>query len=292
MEIIIEVLAYSQQTEACPECKGSGWIRVYQGELICDESLHLIESEEKEYVGEDKCKSCGGSGTLTPSSTRTTSGTKEFTEKVQKELSCADDVQKDKSSISLVVRRFKTCGIECTISHNWEKELSKEEYKNITPKCHLGKCFKGRREQTFKVGEKYKFALQTEKCTECRYFFEENIIQKCDFVTPGECSFEPRIIEGTVKSSKISCSETSKEVSTVVREEGIPFTKYSEGVTMDRQSLNQGKWLNEHTNPEEVMKLLDGEYILLPNVELVNSTIVSKKKQKVEVVYGISTMKE
>jgi hypothetical protein len=104
---VIQALAYTRQTEECPECKGSG----FKGDKI-----------GRYFWGCEKCGTISGG-----------SGKKEF--------------------MSLVVRRFEKC--------EWkEKAIQKCD-------CCTEDCYDNR-EQTFKVGEKYKFALQTGKCTDCR----------------------------------------------------------------------------------------------------------------------------
>lgn len=164
--------------------------------------------------------------------------------------------------LSIVVRRFEKCPLTKTNVN--ECIASQKDFKICNE--YNSKCIK---EQTFKVGSKYKFALNKVNCKNCYCtnengfctkllaigFTEKETLQKQEKRCSKLC-FEPRIIEG------------------VVRKEGIPFTfQESHCVELYRGMKNSGCLdLAKYDEIEKFMTkngLDDGEYLLLPKVEII-----------------------
>lgn len=259
MQELIDVLAYSKTKEtqsdskritssesssklsSCPECEGKG--KRIIGKIA---SANIQQNGKPSVVlnATTKCKSCGGSGTKEVWSlvVRRLNDFKiiPIDDKSQFERVALGEDNKPYCLLHGAMNRVSKDGLyRCLRACDHEVNISGRVLKakrDCFAGCKLVEpC--GTNTKTFKVGEKYKFALQTKKIL--NYDGKELNI------------YEPRKFSG------------------ILGEEGNPFKKDSEGVTMDRQSLNQGKWLNEHTNPENIMKLPDGDYILLPKVEVV-----------------------
>jgi hypothetical protein len=164
---------------------------------------------------------------------------------------------------TLVVRRFEKCS-------SWDDK--QEICLDSTKGEECWQYREGIKEQTFKVGEKYKFALQTGKCEDCKNWWDfrgnKNQRKRIDcamrLLNEEKC-FEPRIIDG------------------VVREEGINFKIRDNAFTLEfGLSFEQAELL---MSLKESKILPNGEYILLKvEVNPKGFTDVKPKGYNMEVV--------
>lgn len=229
MQEVIQVLAYTQQTESCPECGGLG----LQKKKFYDDGKVQLDT----FIISDKCKSCGGSGT--------------------------------KTFYSMVVRRFEKCPLTKTNVN--ECIASQKDFKICNE--YNSKCIK---EQTFKVGSKYRFALQTghENCkSNSLHKNSKEFLMKCEDCIEFclEESDNCRLKSGSARSckEKLHYPHTGfkpRIISGVVRKEGIPFKIKDNELDsfINSMTKEQGFFILDLCG-----KLSDGEYLLLPKVEVV-----------------------